>query len=196
MVSTPPGRWAGSTRRPCTIGGKSELIGLRELVPCVKDTCRCLLGNLLPYFNPWIPIFDPILLIMTEWGYCWTISDAINNRSGRIRCPRGFVNILAAERPNVRWSLYASVGFIRCGHRSPSRIPESVGLVGPITSRMYIQVVWFLASSSQWLRDVPKLYSFKTLVHIHPIPVFHEYYTYFSGYEIVFRPASYQTSIF
>lgn len=55
-----------TTLWPYTIGGKSEGVESRELVHCVKDTCCCLLGKVLPYFNPWIPIFDPILLIMTK----------------------------------------------------------------------------------------------------------------------------------
>ncbi|KAJ5301395.1 nonribosomal peptide synthase [Penicillium antarcticum] len=40
-----------TTLRPCTIGDESDSLGLRDMVRSVKDTCRSLPGNGLPYFN-------------------------------------------------------------------------------------------------------------------------------------------------
>ncbi|KGO71463.1 AMP-dependent synthetase/ligase [Penicillium italicum] len=48
-----PSRTVGwfTTMRPCTIGEQAEPLALRELVRRIKDTCRSLPGNGLPYFN-------------------------------------------------------------------------------------------------------------------------------------------------
>lgn len=40
-----------TTLRPCTVGEESGPISLRELVRCIKDTCRSLPENGLRYFN-------------------------------------------------------------------------------------------------------------------------------------------------